>query len=92
MRHLTICIFFARHCSGGFWTLFMGVTSMWMAKQEGRQVHVTRGGVRHPQYDSQLIINDLGLIQLMSEVEIDSELNLVCVDSCLKRSHSPAQG
>ncbi|XP_034254979.1 brachyurin-like [Thrips palmi] len=69
----------AAHCvdGGNFWALFMGVTSMWMAKQEGREVHVTRGGLHHPDYDSKLIINDLGLIQLMNEVTITNLIGTV---------------
>lgn len=69
----------AAHCvdGGGFWTLFMGVTSMWMAKQEGREVHVTRGGLHHPKYDKKLIINDLGLIQLMNQVTTSNLISTV---------------
>lgn len=50
--------------------MFMGVTSMVEPKQDGREVHISRGGLRHEQYDSSRIVNDIGLVQLMHAVDV----------------------
>ena len=51
----------------------MGLTQMNLPKQEGREVHTTRGGLLHPEYDKSRIINDVGLIQLLKEVSLTGE-------------------
>lgn len=50
--------------------MFMGLTELVKPRYDGREVHVSRGGIRHPKYDSAAITNDVGLVQLMGEATL----------------------
>lgn len=62
----------AAHCVDGIsiWTMFMGALSMQLPKEEGREVHISRGGLLHPSYDKSVISHDVGLVPLLHPVSL----------------------
>lgn len=71
----------AAHCvaDGTIWTVLLGGTESITPVQQGRQTHVTRGGYYHPKYNSRLIINDVGVIQLMRPARLSTYVQTVAL-------------
>ncbi|KAK3918744.1 Chymotrypsin BI [Frankliniella fusca] len=69
----------AAHCvdGGNVWYVLLGVTESLTPKQDGRRTYITRGGVRHPDYNSKFIINDIGLIQLMRPATLSEYIQTI---------------
>ncbi|XP_034254980.1 brachyurin-like [Thrips palmi] len=65
----------AAHCVDGFktWTVFLGVSNMVAAKEEGREVQVSNAATRHERYNSYEVTNDIGVIQLWREVDLSGD-------------------
>lgn len=68
----------AAHCVDGFktWSVFLGLSNMLEAKQEGRVVHVSNTATRHELYQSDRIINDIGVVYLRRGVELNNYIAL----------------
>ncbi|KAE8738039.1 hypothetical protein FOCC_FOCC016493 [Frankliniella occidentalis] len=69
----------AAHCveGGNIWYVLLGVTESLTPRQDGRRTYVTRGGIRHPDYNSRYILNDIGVIQLMRPATLSEYIQTV---------------
>lgn len=65
----------AAHCVDGFqtWTVFLGVSNMLAAKEEGREVQVSNAATRHERYDSREVTSDIGVIHLRRDVDLTGD-------------------